>query len=139
MVSRWEGTSPIEAIRGQAPFPYTLSYICNSILWQSPPSLLQKVSGVSDGVFLCSEQRGKKLLQQLKDPRKYIQEYPYQSPSFFIMRAMTKVTIERGGEGIAQETYGDQGQQTKAHGKIGRNDPCWCGSGRKYKRCHYPN
>jgi preprotein translocase subunit SecA len=20
--------------------------------------------------------------------------------------------------------------------KIGRNDPCWCGSGRKYKRCH---
>src|SRR5438067_2332285 len=23
-----------------------------------------------------------------------------------------------------------------ASGKIGRNDPCWCGSGRKYKRCH---
>jgi len=23
--------------------------------------------------------------------------------------------------------------------KIGRNDPCWCGSGKKYKRCHYPN
>jgi len=21
----------------------------------------------------------------------------------------------------------------------GRNDPCWCGSGKKYKRCHYPN
>ena len=21
-------------------------------------------------------------------------------------------------------------------GKIGRNDPCWCGSGRKYKGCH---
>jgi preprotein translocase subunit SecA len=20
--------------------------------------------------------------------------------------------------------------------KIGRNDPCWCGSGKKYKRCH---
>lgn len=19
---------------------------------------------------------------------------------------------------------------------LGRNDPCWCGSGRKYKRCH---
>jgi preprotein translocase subunit SecA len=26
----------------------------------------------------------------------------------------------------------------KATEKIGRNDPCWCGSGRKYKRCHYP-
>jgi len=21
--------------------------------------------------------------------------------------------------------------------KIGRNDPCWCGSGKKYKNCHY--
>jgi len=21
---------------------------------------------------------------------------------------------------------------------IGRNDPCWCGSGKKWKRCHYP-
>jgi preprotein translocase subunit SecA len=20
--------------------------------------------------------------------------------------------------------------------KIGRNDPCWCGSGLKYKKCH---
>jgi preprotein translocase subunit SecA len=20
--------------------------------------------------------------------------------------------------------------------KIGRNDPCWCGSGTKYKKCH---
>jgi hypothetical protein len=19
---------------------------------------------------------------------------------------------------------------------VGRNDPCWCGSGRKYKKCH---
>jgi preprotein translocase subunit SecA len=24
----------------------------------------------------------------------------------------------------------------RASGKIGRNDPCWCGSGKKYKRCH---
>jgi preprotein translocase subunit SecA len=19
---------------------------------------------------------------------------------------------------------------------VGRNDPCWCGSGKKYKKCH---
>ena len=24
------------------------------------------------------------------------------------------------------------------HKKLGRNDPCWCGSGKKWKRCHYP-
>jgi preprotein translocase subunit SecA len=23
--------------------------------------------------------------------------------------------------------------------KIGRNDPCWCGSGKKFKKCHYPD
>ena len=22
------------------------------------------------------------------------------------------------------------------HRDIGRNDPCWCGSGKKFKRCH---
>lgn len=21
---------------------------------------------------------------------------------------------------------------------IGRNDPCWCGSGKKWKKCHFP-
>jgi uncharacterized protein YecA (UPF0149 family) len=20
---------------------------------------------------------------------------------------------------------------------LGRNEPCWCGSGKKYKRCHF--
>ena len=27
-------------------------------------------------------------------------------------------------------------QQPKECPKLGRNDPCWCGSGKKYKRCH---
>ena len=29
----------------------------------------------------------------------------------------------------------EEGQEKK---KIGRNDPCWCGSGKKWKKCHYP-
>lgn len=28
---------------------------------------------------------------------------------------------------------------TNSTNKPGRNDPCWCGSGKKYKKCHYPN
>ncbi|MDD5147067.1 MAG: preprotein translocase subunit SecA [Candidatus Daviesbacteria bacterium] len=51
---------------------------------------------------------------------------------------VTKVTIERDGV-VSEQVYGGQGQLTKPHGKLGRNDPCWCGSGKKYKRCHYPN
>ncbi|HEX8965172.1 MAG TPA: SEC-C metal-binding domain-containing protein, partial [Patescibacteria group bacterium] len=30
-------------------------------------------------------------------------------------------------------------QSKKTDKKPGRNDPCWCGSGKKYKKCHYPN
>ncbi len=26
----------------------------------------------------------------------------------------------------------------KKNSKLGRNDPCWCGSGKKWKSCHYP-
>jgi len=29
-----------------------------------------------------------------------------------------------------------QPQAVNEHRDIGRNDPCWCGSGKKYKRCH---
>ncbi len=35
-------------------------------------------------------------------------------------------------EVLAQE----EGRQTSVKGKIGRNDPCPCGSGLKYKKCH---
>ena len=29
-----------------------------------------------------------------------------------------------------------QRQVTNDHRDVGRNDPCWCGSGKKFKRCH---
>ncbi|MBL8156662.1 MAG: SEC-C domain-containing protein, partial [Anaerolineae bacterium] len=28
-------------------------------------------------------------------------------------------------------------EPVRALNKLGRNDPCWCGSGKKYKFCHY--
>jgi preprotein translocase subunit SecA len=40
-----------------------------------------------------------------------------------------------GAAGQLQGAAGAQGGAS-AQGKIGRNDPCWCGSGKKYKRCH---
>lgn len=51
----------------------------------------------------------------------------------------TKVTVERGGQVVSEQTLGAGGQINNPHGKLGRNDPCWCGSGKKYKKCHYPN
>jgi preprotein translocase subunit SecA len=35
-----------------------------------------------------------------------------------------------------KKTVQSESGETK---KLGRNDPCWCGSGKKYKKCHYPN
>ncbi len=39
--------------------------------------------------------------------------------------------INRGGEQPPMPARAGQGAQ-----KLGRNDPCWCGSGKKYKDCH---
>ncbi len=30
----------------------------------------------------------------------------------------------------------EMAEPIRRHGQLGRNDPCWCGSGKKYKRCH---
>src|SRR2546425_658998 len=41
--------------------------------------------------------------------------------------ATATVASPNGGEGNAAPV---------GAGKLGRNDPCWCGSGKKYKKCH---
>jgi preprotein translocase subunit SecA len=42
------------------------------------------------------------------------------------------VTVQQGGEEWAPPTTVVKSE----HESIGRNDPCWCGSGKKFKRCH---
>ncbi|MEZ0383980.1 SEC-C domain-containing protein [Mycobacterium sp. pW045] len=32
-----------------------------------------------------------------------------------------------------------EGHRTQPRTDVGRNEPCWCGSGRKYKKCHLGN
>ena len=61
------------------------------------------------------------------------------------MEAMQRAAQLQGGENqdeadaVAPEApAAKQKQAAKAQGKkkLGRNDPCWCGSGKKYKQCH---
>jgi preprotein translocase subunit SecA len=40
-----------------------------------------------------------------------------------------------GGAGNGQGNGGAR-EPVRAGPKVGRNDPCWCGSGKKYKKCH---
>jgi preprotein translocase subunit SecA len=37
-----------------------------------------------------------------------------------------------------EEDEEDEGE-IASRPKVGRNDPCWCGSGKKYKKCHGAN
>ncbi|MBX5467576.1 MAG: preprotein translocase subunit SecA [Firmicutes bacterium] len=51
------------------------------------------------------------------------------------MTPVATVTQEQHGDEVMRPTHPFQvipGGQAKP----GRNDPCWCGSGKKYKRCH---
>ena len=41
-------------------------------------------------------------------------------------------------KGVEKTTSGEKQVSAKKENKIGRNDPCWCGSGKKFKNCHYP-
>jgi preprotein translocase subunit SecA len=41
-----------------------------------------------------------------------------------------------GGEAGMVSTLRPQQRTVGEHEKLGRNDPCWCGSGKKYKKCH---
>ncbi|MBI2430740.1 MAG: preprotein translocase subunit SecA [Candidatus Levybacteria bacterium] len=40
---------------------------------------------------------------------------------------------------VATQPVPQEGKVVPKGGKLGRNDPCPCGSGKKWKRCHYPN
>jgi preprotein translocase subunit SecA len=46
------------------------------------------------------------------------------------------------GSGVSTAFAPQQGGGTATatvvneHKDVGRNDPCWCGSGKKFKRCH---
>ncbi len=46
--------------------------------------------------------------------------------------------VKQEGAILKQENI--QANRIKSPNKnLGRNDPCWCGSGKKWKKCHYPN
>jgi preprotein translocase subunit SecA len=58
--------------------------------------------------------------------------------------ALEQVAVAGGGgaaavDAAASQSVGGDLVETVVkdeHDKVGRNDPCWCGSGKKYKKCH---
>src|SRR5437867_1212640 len=61
---------------------------------------------------------------------------PTPPPAVLASRArQSGVAAPTAGAGAASPNGGGSSAPVPA-GKIGRNDPCWCGSGKKYKKCH---
>jgi len=53
-----------------------------------------------------------------------------------IQREALKITASDNSN-LPNPLYNKEGiKQDPAHKDIGRNDPCWCGSGLKFKKCH---
>lgn len=75
---------------------------------------------VALGGTLTQEQK-----QKLKKVRQSRERARRQSQSLF---DQSRETDARPGD---EKTY-----RKSAREELGRNDPCWCGSGRKYKKCH---
>ncbi|HKY73252.1 MAG TPA: preprotein translocase subunit SecA [Nitrospira sp.] len=51
-------------------------------------------------------------------------------PPPIVSRPQPKLTLNRGEEPVSAPTV------HRSDDKVGRNDPCPCGSGKKYKKCH---
>ncbi len=48
-------------------------------------------------------------------------------------------TLDKQREAAEAASHSGEGKAKTIHRdkpKVGRNDPCWCGSGKKYKKCH---
>ncbi|MGC4098136.1 MAG: preprotein translocase subunit SecA [Nitrospira sp.] len=58
-------------------------------------------------------------------------EHPAPPSQPVISRPQPKLTLNRGDEPAAAPAPAQ-----RAENKVGRNDPCPCGSGKKYKKCH---
>jgi preprotein translocase subunit SecA len=66
------------------------------------------------------------------------------APSRMVLvhRDTTNMGLAAGEESDIQKAgkqRGNKPQPVRVEGKVGRNDPCPCGSGKKYKKCHGAN
>ena len=62
-----------------------------------------------------------------------VSEQPREIPTN-LMRENVDKSDETGLSEPSNQTTKPQVNQNK----LGRNDPCWCGSGKKWKKCHWP-
>ena len=67
-------------------------------------------------------------------PQRAVQSAP--QPRVSTSKAEVQNLSSRSNEGAIEQSAPVKTEPLKADPKIGRNDPCPCGSGKKYKSCH---
>ncbi|KXK12232.1 MAG: Protein translocase subunit SecA [Microgenomates bacterium OLB23] len=68
-----------------------------------------------------------------EETSKDIKQAQQQAPKLHLHAASAQSAL---GNKPATETSQPTKAVAKSVKKLGRNDPCWCGSGKKYKKCH---
>lgn len=87
------------------------------------------INGIDDGIVT----RIFKVQIVTEQPTVDISAASTNQPAEEIGEDNAKAKVEKVKQKKTKET------ETGEAKKLGRNDPCWCGSGKKYKKCHYPN
>jgi preprotein translocase subunit SecA len=95
-------------------------------------SVLFRVKVAEPGVLGAEERRRRERLQ-----RQQVALKPAATSGTGVVGRGPLQEDDRGG-GTATATQAPPQPQTfvREHDKVGRNDPCPCGSGKKYKKCH---
>jgi preprotein translocase subunit SecA len=79
-------------------------------------------------------------LQQVANGDGAVENLSYEHSSLAgadaIMAAGGTSTLAAAGGGSVATPVAQRPKVNSAAENIGRNDPCWCGSGKKYKKCH---
>jgi preprotein translocase subunit SecA len=102
-------------------------------------SMISHLNGeIANFLLTCQLPQGQAPVRQAPTPRQ-------ESPRVITNKAESPnlnqrmAAVQDGGR-VAQQTPPQgpppKAEPVKAEIKIGRNDPCYCGSGKKYKSCH---
>ncbi|MBI4034025.1 MAG: preprotein translocase subunit SecA [Candidatus Brennerbacteria bacterium] len=101
---------------------------------------LENLEALRDSVNIRAYGQHEPLVEYRRDAHKLFKELDlnYGSVAFNTVFKIFEVNLGEVAKAREEEVKRREDMQARAAlgKKLGRNDPCWCGSGKKYKRCH---
>ena len=74
---------------------------------------------------------------QVRDSLVWPTQLQIGAPQGALAMAAAAGSAQAAAEGMEEELLPPVEQRRVDHEhEVGRNDPCWCGSGKKFKKCH---